>query len=265
MAANLRERYLRQGFLLVEGVFDSGKVAEALRALQDVPGWVRAHRHRNVQRAQPLQGCPAVRDPAWLGSFYENSRLKEILTEIFGGVIAPTPDMARDFKLTALLIEPLDQWWSTGLHRDYRDFIAGLDIDAWKARTGDLRLFNQINVPLLPDDCVWAVPGSHARDDTEMEAGMVAARLSYACTADENSRAAGPGRLREELLAALADCGAVNLRCSPGDLLLYRSNMLHCGVYEPGVRRMTVHDGVYSNEWRDYVWSLGGLRAGVGQ
>ena len=256
MAPNLRERYLQQGFLLIKEVFGAGKVAEALRALENVPGWIRARRHRNVQRAQPLQVCPAVPDPAWLGSFYDNPNLEGILKEIFGGAILPTPSMARDFKLTGLLIEPLDQWWSTGLHRDYRDFIAGLDSDAWKAKAADLRLFNQINVPLLPDNCVWAVPGSHARNDTEMEADMVATRLSYACTVDEDAQVGDTGRRREELLAALADCGAVNLRCDPGDLLLYRSNMLHCGVYEPGVRRMTVHDGVYSKQWRDYVLSV---------
>ena len=155
MAPGLRGRYLRQGYLLVEGVFGAGKVAEALRALEDVPGWIRARRHRDIQRAQPLHTCPAVRDPAWLERLYDTPRLEAIIEEVFGGAIVPTPNMARDLKLAGLLIEPLDRWWSTGLHRDYRDFIANLDMDAWKAGAGDLRLFNQVNIPLLPDRCFW--------------------------------------------------------------------------------------------------------------
>ena len=288
MAMGLRERYLQQGYLHIEGVFDASQVADAIAALEDVPGWIRERRHSDIQRAQPLQSCPAVRERGWLNDFYGNPTLEGIIEELFEGVIEPTPSMARDFKLTALLIEPLDQWWSTGLHRDYRDFIATLDVEAWKARTGDLRLFNQISIPLFPDDCFWAVPGSHVRDDTEAEAAMVAGRSRYRSRTDGKAGAgkdaetgtdgkasageeAGPGgnssdasadtgRLREQLLAELAECGAVNPRCAPGDFLIYRSNMLHCGAYEPRVRRMTVHDGIYSKQWQQFVLGAGNLR-----
>ena len=164
--------------------------------------------------------------------------------------------MSRDFKLTALLIDPLDRWWATGLHRDYRDFIDGLDLADWKAKTGDLRLFNQINIPLLPDDCVWVVPGSHARDDSEAEARLVAKRSRYARPAEAAAPPGQADRRREELIGDLSACGAVNVRCGPGDLLLYRSNMLHCGVYEPRIERMTLHDGLYSAQWRDYALAV---------
>ena len=257
MLSGLRERYLEQGFLLIRRVFGAGKVAEALRIVADVPAWIRNRSNsRNIQRAQPLQTCPVIRDRSWLRTFYDNPALDRMLAGIFGGVIEPAPRMSHDFKLTGLLIEPLDHWWSTGLHRDYRDFIKGLDVAAWSARTGDLGLFNQINIPLLRDNCVWAVPGSHARDDTAAEARLVATRSLYARLAGTGARPERVDRHQEELIGALTACGAVNLRCDPGDLLLYRSNMLHCGIYEPGVERMTLHDGVYSEEWRNYALAV---------
>ena len=265
MAGDLRERYLEQGFLHIEGVFDAEQVADALDALEEVPDWVRGASHRDIQRAQPLQMCPAARGRGWLKRFYGNAKLEEIIGELFDGVIAPTPSMAHDFKLTGLLIEPLGEWWSTGLHRDYRDFIKGLDVEAWQAQTRDLRLFNQISVPLLEDGCFWAVPGSHRRGDTAREAEMVAGRMRYRCRGGGAAPEGGTGPLREKLLADLAECGAVNPQCGPGDFLIYRSNMLHCGMYEPRVKRMTLHDAVYSAQWRDFVLNAAGVaRAAAG-
>ena len=258
MPSSLRDRYLASGFVVVKGVFDAGKVAEALRAVDRVPEWIRKVRHRNIQRAQPLQTCPAIRNGSWLRAFYDNPEVDRMLAGIFSGAIVPAPRMSEDFKLTGLLIEPLDHWWSTGLHRDYRDFVEGLDVAAWEAKSGDLGLFNQINIPLLPDDCLWVVPGSHARNDTEAEARLVATRSRYAGLAETGSPPEKADRLRVELRSALADCGAVNIRCGPGDFLLYRSNMLHCGIYEPGIERLTLHDGVYSTAWRDYALAVGG-------
>ena len=263
MPESLRERYLKRGFLRVRQVFDAEAIARARRQVADVPVWIRRQRDdRNVQRAQPLQTCPAIRDRAWLRDFYDRSSLDRVVTGIFAGAIEPTPSMANDFKLTALLIEPLDRWWATGLHRDYRDFIEDLDVQAWRSRTDDLRLFNQINIPLLEDDCLWAVPGSHRREDTTAEARLVAARARYARLAEVDAAPDRVRRRRDELFAALTACGAVNVRLDPGDLLLYRSNMLHCGIYEPGVERLTIHDGVYSAQWRDFVLALnrGGAR-----
>ena len=257
MPASLRKRYLEQGYLLVEGVFGGDAVASALRSVAGVPEWIRRRsNNRNIQRAQPLQSCPVIEDSSWIRSFYDNPALDRILDEVFGDVIVPTPRMSSDLQLTALMIDPLDRWWATGLHRDYRDFLEGLDVAEWRSRTGDLRLFNQINIALLPDDCLWAVPGSHTRDDTDAEAGMVAGRTRYAGLVRDKATTHPAVQYRAELTDALAACGAVNLRLAPGDFLLYRSNILHCGIYEPGVARMTLHDGVYSAQWHDYALSV---------
>lgn len=265
MASDLLDRYLKDGYVHVPGVFGAREVEDAVRRVGGVPAWIRGLlADPDVQRYQPLQSCPVSGDPAWIDAFYDSPALDRLLDELFGACIRPAPRMSRDPKITGLLIDPSRRWWSTGLHRDYRDFIPDLDVGAWKDLTGDLRLFNQVNAPLLPDPCLWVVPGSHARDDLPVEARFVAARARYA---DCRFRDAGPDEIAEleaELLEGLRACGAVNVAGAPGDVVIYRSNMLHCGVYGPGPARLTLHDGVYSKEWHDYVARNFGDPAGVG-
>ena len=254
---DLLEQYLEDGFVHVGGIFGGEEVDAAVRSVESLPEWGRRRSgDRNIQRVQPLQSCAAVDDPGWINTFYDNPRLDRTVDAIFRGKIQPAPKMSRDPHLTGLLVEPLDRWWSTGLHRDYRDFVPNLDVEAWKARTGDLRLFNQINIPLLPDSSFWVIPGSHARDDRESEARMVRARHRYrAC----RERPVDPEEIRAfrgELAEGLKECGAVGVEALPGDLVIYRSNLLHCGIYEPGVKRLTLHDAVYSQQWHRYMTEI---------
>ncbi len=251
----LAEEYAENGIVHVPGVFSRAEVETATAAVAHLPDWIRRRSgDRNVQRVQPLQSCGAVEDPAWIGAFYDNPALDEAVAGIFDRWITPAPRMSRDPHLTGLLIDPLDRWWSTGLHRDYRDFIDGLDVEAWRMRAGDWRYFNQINIPLLADASLWAVPGSHLRDDLESEARLVAARERHRRCRTTDMSAADVDVCRRELVAALEDCGARLVRAEPGDLVLYRSCMLHCGIYEPGVKRLTLHDAVYSVEWHQYAF-----------
>ena len=254
MISPILNRYLEDGYVHLTNVFKDEEVELAIKALRHLPDWIRRRSgDRNIQRVQPLQTCPALGDPAWIRRFFDNTELDRILAELFGGSIDPVPRMSRDLQLTGLLIEPLDNWWSTGLHRDYRDFLEGLDVPAWKARTEDLRLFNQVNIPLLPDSSFWLIPGSQQRDDLEAEARLVASRSRYA---DCRTKPDGQGRivaLRRELTEELKRCGALNLDTGPGDLVIYRSCMLHCGLYDTTAKRLTLHDAVYSSEWYRFV------------
>lgn len=253
-SSRLLDRYLDEGFLHVEGVFVAEEVERVVGLVEHLPEWGRRRRaDRNLQRVQPLQSCKGLKDRTWIREFYDNPRLDRCLDALFAGQIVPAPRMSRDIQLTGLLIEPLDCWWSTGLHRDYRDFMPHLDIDAWKAKIGDLRLFNQINIPLLADSSFWLIPGSQVRDDLAHEAHTVRSRTRYGAARTRSLPAGDVDVLRGELTEGLRQCGAINIRTRPGDLVLYRSNMLHCGVYEPGVRRLTLHDAVYSSQWRRYV------------
>lgn len=254
MGPSLADRYAAQGFIRIEGIFSYEEIASARRSVAALPDWIRRLRgDRNVQRLQPLQSCTAVPDPGWIKSFYANRRLEQVIDRIFRGVVQPVPRMARDPQLTGLLIEPLDRWWSTGLHRDYRDFIADLDQEAWLAMARDPRVFNQVNIPLFADSSLWAVPGSHMRSDSEREARAVRRRFRYRECRVRAMGAEETAERRLELLADLEACGAVSIQAAPGDVVLYRNNMLHCGVYEPAVERLTLHDAIYSAEWHRYA------------
>ena len=253
-SSSLLDRYLDEGFLHVEGVFAGEEVERVIGLVAHLPEWGRSQRaDRNLQRIQPLQSCKALKDRSWIKTFYDNPRLDHCLDSLFREHIVPAPRMSRDRQITGLLIEPLDCWWSTGLHRDYRDFLPHLDLDAWRARTGDLRLFNQINIPLLADSNFWLIPGSHAREDHEQEARLVRLRARYDASRTRSMPSEEVDAHRRELMEGLRRCDAINVKTRPGDLVLYRSNMLHCGVYEPGTRRLTLHDAVYSSKWHRYV------------
>ena len=252
LALDLRDRYIKDGFVHIRGVFGTEEVASAIRCVERLPDRARLlTRDRNIQRVQPLQSHPGA--SAWIAAFYDNPQLDRSIDALFRGTIRPAPKMSRDPHITGLLIEPLDRWWSTGLHRDYRDFLDDLDFDAWKARTGDLRYFNQINIPLLADSSLWVIPGSHARDDSEDESQLVRARAVHRDCRIGPLDLEAVDALRSALPGKLKSCGAVNVAAAPGDLVVYRSNMLHCGVYEPREKRLTLHDAVYSAEWHEYA------------
>lgn len=250
----LLDRYLEEGYLRLEGVFEPERIERARTLVAPLPDWIRAQcLDPNIQRAQPLQSFGAILDPKWIREFYRCDRLDEVLDELFGSAILPPPRLSRDIQITGLLIEPRFRWWSTGLHRDYRDFVTGLDEDAWWEKTGDLRLFNQLNLPLLPDRNLWVVPGSHRRPDESVEAELVARRSRYAGARERDLPEGETRALRSELEQALRSVSAVRVEAAPGDLVIYRSNMLHCGTYEPGTPRLTLHDAVYSDAWRAFV------------
>jgi hypothetical protein len=252
--SDIREKYVADGFLHLREVFSEAELEFARQAVSHLPEWIRQHSgNANVQRLQPLQRCPAVADPAWIKAFYGNARLSRVVDEIFEDVIVPTPNMSRDFQVTGLLIGPREHWWSTGLHRDYRDLMENIDVETWLSHTDDLRMFNQINIPLHPDPSLWVIPGSHDRADTKDEATVVRARDRYRECQDRSMDARKTRAYRSELIDAMQACGGVNVQAVPGDLILYRSNILHCGIYEPAAVRMTLHDGSYSRQWHDYV------------
>lgn len=252
--SDIREKYVADGFLHLREVFADAELDAARQFVSHLPEWIRQRSgNANVQRLQPLQRCPAVADPTWIKAFYDNARLGGIIDEIFHDVIVPTPNMSRDIQITGLLIGPREHWWSTGLHRDYRDLMENIDVETWLGKTGDLRLFNQVNIPLHPDASLWVIPGSHDRADTKDEASLVRARDRYRECQNRPMDARQTKAYRNGLIDALKACGAVNVEAVPGDFILYRNNILHCGIYEPAVERMTLHDGVYSRQWHDYV------------
>ena len=250
----LKAKYTKQGFILSSGVFSEKEVEEVLALCADLPRSQRIKQNdRNLQRIQPLQRVTEIQDPQWINHFYRAPKLKQLLSSLFADVITPAPDMSRDYQITGLLIEPLDRGWSTGLHRDYRDLVPDLDVDLWWQTSQDYRCFNQLNIPLLPDHCLWVIPGSHSRPDSSPESHLVEKRSEFLKLRDLPSTSSGVESTPDELEKQLLELGAVQIKANPGDVIIYRSSLLHCGIYSEKTRRMTLHDGVYSKQWHEYV------------
>ena len=118
-----------------------------------------------------------------------------------------------------------------------------------------MKLFNQINIPLYKDDCFWIVPGSHVRNDTFLEAILVSFRKvldprhkSYIIKS--NIVLAAIIRFYKLILSM---AGGKIIRLDPGDAVIYRSNSLHAGFYNPSETRLTLHDAVYSLQWLKFI------------
>ena len=93
----------------------------------------------------------------------------------------------------------------------------------------------QINWPLYEDQTLWVVPGSHLRPNTPAETAAFRGSRHYAPIDAEMP-------------------GAVNVRISPGQAVLYNNNLIHRG-FNPSfsVPRRSLHLG-YHNADRPPTW-----------
>lgn len=256
----LRKDYHSNGFILLKKVLDINSVAAARAALQAAVSEARRQAGSNAQRLSPLQKYPHIVHPELIPSLYKLCPdLQRAVEILFEDCITPCPDMANDLHLTSLLIEPKTIKWSTGLHRDYRDF-SDLDnqesLRRWRRACRDNSMFNQINISLYEDDCLWVIPGSHQRNDNLLEKVLVSSRFildyRYGITKKFPVFTNHLGWFK----FALKAIGAQQVLMSPGDALIYRNHILHTGLYYPGRTRMTIHDGVYSRNWHDFAVSI---------
>lgn len=138
---------------------------------------------------------------------------------------------------------PVVQDW----HRDLAEGHPGVDDDEFARVKLDPLCFAQINCALYTDVCLWFVPGSAGRPDTQGE--LTAAGPAY-------NGLPGRGRILNPELEGLIDAqrericrdyceampGAVNLLLEAGDLALYRPIAWHTGFYAPHRKRLTLHD-----------------------
>jgi nicotinamide N-methyltransferase len=146
-----------------------------------------------------------------------------------------------------VLLEPAEQAWTIGWHRDMIHNRADLnaDEDRWRVVLHP-RMFSQLNAALYDDHSLWVVPGSHLRRDTPEEwvVGTAGPGLTD-----------GMSSLEREL-ACLAHVrrmpGATPVSLYAGDVAYYRATAWHVGSYVPYVKRATLHDAFWGPE--DRAW-----------
>jgi hypothetical protein len=98
----------------------------------------------------------------------------------------------------------------------------------------------QTNCAVYNDESLWVIPGSHRRRDSPEEA-------AYAARFDALSFVGPIEAAREiepEVFAGMP--GALNVKLTAGDCLLYNPLLWHAAEYRPEWKRCTLHGG-----WKD--------------
>jgi hypothetical protein len=238
------DEYYRNGFTIFRELIPASLLSD-LREMADQG--LTVARELNGPQAQRLQ--PIIKHIECKPYFdlLELQSLRDAVELILGeGIYHDRPPNGDD-PVAGILYHPQQKPWCTQWHRDWRDNVADLDINVWKERQLDWRIFNQVNCALYEDHCTWVVPGSHLRDDTRAEAKRFPDRPIPRPDFGELEAA-------EAELQGLAYCrsmpGAVQAQLNAGDYMLYRNSLWHLGNYCHYKKRATIHDGI----WTESFW-----------
>lgn len=232
--------YHTQGYVVLRDLLPASLLADLRRATDRGRAVARQLGGGNAQRLQPIQ---QHLDPAPFEALWRLPALHQALSEIFRGI-------AFSVEGDAVLYEPGESPYCMCWHRDFRDLSPGMDLTAWQACFHDLRLFNQTNVALYDDACLWVVPGSHLRADTPDEIRCFPERPVPSPDFSGLSPEAAEYTARDY---AHRMPGAVQAALNAGDFMVYRNTLWHLGSYLPYIKRATVHGSIVTEAYRQYV------------
>ncbi len=271
----------RDGYEIVRDFVDPGAARRALTLVDGLRDVVRRSRFVDAQRVQPLKRHLSADQMSALAEAVGFPKLRELLETRVGPGIEANPD------LLGLWIEPARRTYVLPWHRDLRDNSKGLDWNSWYREMSNPRFFNQFHIALIPDECLWVVPGSHLRDDTDFErrafpsrpilvdfierdldpwydgADKHPPRYSRHWIRDRIDRVyygrlglpLRPGIRRRNAAVyaqALDYCrsmpDALQVKLQPGDLLVYRNSIWHTAIYRADVKRATLFSSASTPE-----------------
>lgn len=237
------EEFQTLGFTVFRDIVPPTLMDELRRECERGAALAREQGGANAQRFQPIADYPINQQP------FREFQALEAVHEAVSRVL-PMPWESSGLHLMGVLLEPAADPWCTAWHRDWRDNIQGLDLAAWEAQYKNPELFNQVNCALYEDSCTWVVPGSHLRPDTDEEVARFPARPIPGPQLDGLSPA-------QREVACLAYCeslpGATRLLLNAGDYCLYRNSLWHLGNYIPYRKRATLHDGIMTRSFREWI------------
>lgn len=224
MAPSLLTSLNRNGYVLITSILTPSQLATLRSACHQVTALARANKWPHI-RTLPKQFPPWPSDPSngiwgvqhlmhpdlpghnlFSESYFSNTVIdivKELLECEEGDLV---------MELYNLLVRP-DRDFELRWHRD--DIAETASADEEMERLKEPAWHAQWNVALYDDSSLVVVPGSHqrARTDAERNADPFEKHL--------------PGQKVLEMKA--------------GDIVYYNNNILHRGVYDCGVERMTLH------------------------
>ena len=220
----LRASLDRDGFVRIPNVFAGDELDEYRKAATRATELARAGKYPYI-RTLPKQFPPWSQDPShgiWgvqhllhpdmperkiFAESYFNEKMLETITRLL--------QCKRDdlvLELYNMLVRP-DRDFALRWHRD--DIPPEVTAEQELERLKEPMLHAQWNLALYDDASLVVVPGSHRRARTDME------------------RNADP---YEDDMP-----GQKIVKMGPGDIMFYNNNILHRGVYDSTVERMTLH------------------------
>lgn len=240
--------YHEKGFTIFRSIVPTALLTDLRREADKGRQIARKRSGESAQRLQPILNYPEI-SPRPFDDFRHLPALVDALNALFEQGFGKKVDTDATRDVFGILYEPASQPWCTMWHRDWRDNVKGLRLAEWDKRQLDIRLFNQVNCALYGDSCTWVVPGSHLRRDTPSEIRRFPDRPI-------------PGPNLENLNAEEAEAAALAYTMSmpgahqahlfAGDYMLYRNSLWHIGNYLPYRKRATIHDGLFSDAFREW-------------
>jgi hypothetical protein len=247
MAFTFSERHIEEyhtlGYTVFRQILPPSLIRDLRRVTDQAREIARAKSGGQVQRLQPVARYDIDQQP-----FIDYAELPELLDAITRTL---TPRHYHgDREMLGVLLEPRDLPWCTQWHRDWRDNISGLPLAMWDEVFLDINLFNQVNCALYDDASTWVVPGSHLRRDLPREVERFPDRPIRGPHL-EGKDAEERERLCLEYCQSMP--GGVPLYLRAGDFTLYRNTLWHMGSYVPYCKRATLHDGVFTPEFKAWM------------
>ena len=223
-ATQLREAIHRDGFVVVRQIVSGARLITLRTACRETVQMARAGRWPFL-RTLPKPFPPWPNDPA-LGMWgvqhllhplmphrtvFAESYCDDVIAHVVRALLEVDSDAELTMELYNLLIRP-DRDFALPWHRDDIRFDASEAEEA--AQLADHAPHTQWNLALYEDRSLQVVPDTHRRPRT---------------AAERSADPSGP----------MPGQRAVHLQ--PGDAVFYNNNILHRGVYDSTVERMTLH------------------------
>ena len=251
------ESYYHHGYTVFRGIVPPSLVADLRKALEPGRDIARELRGPSAQRLQPISRHADKLDLAPVKAYTELPELVDACQRV----------LSREHTHSGLdhigvFYEPAELSYCTQWHRDitFDGPRSGsmATREAWDIVDRNPRFFTQVNFALYTDVSTWYVPGSNARPDL---AGELAAADAYPQLDGEDEVV----RERRCHTYASGMPGAVQLVLQPGDYALYQPNGWHIGNYTPYRKRMTLHEGWWTDETREWYAKWGERKAAMAE
>jgi ectoine hydroxylase-related dioxygenase (phytanoyl-CoA dioxygenase family) len=243
-----------QGYVVLKRILPASLIAD-LRRQSAVAREIARRTDPNAQRLSSLFSHPEIDTRP----FEDYANLPELL-EAVRALVGEDAWMGG-LERMSILLEPAERPWATAWHRDFGARQQRVEMEVFRELRVHPRYFHQVNCALYEDSCAWYVPGSHWRDDFPTEE-LIERNSPWQIGMDQGDLSG------EELERYCLDYvermpGAIRLQLDAGDFCLYRPHGYHLGCYVPYKRRATLHDSVWTPEWKATFerWAAGGSLA----